>query len=236
MKNRIKLLGLFAGLITFIGACQSDGSRKVENLAPNAHQVTAGEVIQTSRYTYVRVVEDEKDYWVAINKADIKEGATYFWSEGAEMNNFASNELHRTFASIFFIQDFTDQPITTDRQMSPSSMGGKQPVAEQGGINVERAADGVTIAELFAGKTKFAGTTVKVRGQVVKVSPAIMNRNWVHIQDGTKDGGNYDLTVTTLEVVTVGDVGMFEGTVSVNKDFGAGYVYDVILEDATVKK
>jgi hypothetical protein len=63
-----------------------------------------------------------------------------------------------------------------------------------------------------------------------------MNRNWVHIQDGTKDKDKYDLTVTTLETVKVGDVVIFEGVVSVGKDIGAGYFYDVLIEDATVVK
>ncbi|MCK7540360.1 MAG: hypothetical protein MZV63_60435 [Marinilabiliales bacterium] len=124
---------MMAGLVVFMAACQSGGPKKVDNLAPNAHQVTAGEVIQTSRYTYVRVIEDERDYWVAINKADITEGETYFWSVGMEMRNFTSTELKRTFESVFFVQDFTDKPITTDRLMPAPAMGGKQPVGEQGG-------------------------------------------------------------------------------------------------------
>jgi hypothetical protein len=236
MKNRIKLLTVMAGMVVFMAACQSGGPKKVENLAVNAHQVTAGEVIQTSRYTYVRVIEDDRDYWVAINKADITEGETYFWSVGMEMRNFTSTELKRTFESVFFVQDFTDQPITTDRPVPAPAMGGKQPVGEQGGINVERAEGGMRIGEIYARKSELAGKKVSIRGQVVKVSPGIMNRTWVHIQDGTKDGENFDLTVTTQEVVGVGDVVTFEGTVSVNKDFGAGYFYNVILEDATVKK
>jgi hypothetical protein len=236
MRLLIKIIVPVFCIIAFLASCQSDGGKKVQNLAPNAHQVTAGEVIQTNKYTYVRVIEDERDYWVAINKADIKEGETYFWSEGLEMRNFTSTELKRTFESVFFVQDFTDQPITTDRPAPAPVMGGKQPITEQSGITVEPAKGGITIAELFAKKSEFAGKTVKIRGQVIKVSSGIMNRNWIHIQDGTKEGGNFDLPVTTQEIVTVGDVVTFEGTVSVNKDFGAGYFYDVILEDANVKK
>ena len=230
------MLALVAGLIVFMAACQSGGPKKVENLAINAHQVTAGEVIQTSRYTYIRVIEDDRDYWVAINKAEIKEGETYFWSEGMEMRNFTSPELKRTFESVFFVQDFTDQPITTDRPVPAPTMGGKQPVGEQGGISVERAEGGMTVGEIYAKKSELAGKKATIRGQVVKVSPGIMKRTWVHLQDGTKDGGNFDLTITTQEVVGVGDVVTFEGTVSVNKDFGAGYYYNVILEDAVLKK
>jgi aspartyl/asparaginyl-tRNA synthetase len=62
-----------------------------------------------------------------------------------------------------------------------------------------------------------------------------MNRNWVHIQDGTKENDKYDLTVTTLDSTTVGKVVVVEGTVAVNKDFGAGYFYEVIVENAKLK-
>jgi hypothetical protein len=62
---------------------------------------------------------------------------------------------------------------------------------------------------------------------------AIMGKNWIHVQDGTEAAGNYDLTVTTQGTAKVGDVVVVEGGISLNKDFGAGYKYDVIMEDAS---
>ena len=44
--------------------------------------------------------------------------------------------------------------------------------------------------------------------------------------------GNFDLTVTTQDVVLLGDTVTFEGTLKLDKDFGAGYLYPVIIEDA----
>jgi hypothetical protein len=115
-------------------------------------------------------------------------------------------------------------------------MAGKQQAPEYPGIVVPRAPGGITIAELYAGKNSHAGKTVKICGKVVKFSGGIMNKNWVHIQDGTKEAGNYDLTVTTQDSVKVGDVVIFEGVAAVNKDIGAGYFYEVLVEDAKVKK
>jgi hypothetical protein len=63
-----------------------------------------------------------------------------------------------------------------------------------------------------------------------------MGKNWVHIQDGSKDGDHFDLTITTLEKVAVDDVVTFEGTIAVNKDFGYGYAYELIMEDAKLVK
>jgi hypothetical protein len=61
-----------------------------------------------------------------------------------------------------------------------------------------------------------------------------MGKNWVHIQDGTEYNGQYDLTITTQEKVNVGDVVVFEGIISLNKDFGFGYAYDILMENAKV--
>jgi hypothetical protein len=241
MKITMKYFIMLVGLFSLMVACQS-GKKKVANLAPNAHQVKAEEVIQTSAYTYVRVLEDENDYWLAINKRDVKEGETYFWSQGAQMDNFTSKELKRTFPMIFFVQDFTDVPITRDQQklpanaMAAASMAGKQQPPEKPGIKVAPAEGGLTIAGLYAKKNSFDGKTVKIRGEVIKFSKEIMHKNWIHLQDGTKDAGNYDLTVTTLDSVQVGDVVIFNGIISLNKDFGAGYTYEVIMEDAKLLK
>lgn len=226
---------LLVSNVLLMTSCHSGSNKKVDNLAPNAHQVLAEEVLQTSAYTYIRVSEDGKDYWMAINKTEVKEGGTYFWSQGGEMNNFMSKELKRTFPSIFFVSDFTDKPIT-NQAMQPQKPGGQQPVPEHTGIVVQRAEGGITIAELFSKKNSFSGKLIRIRGQVVKFSGAIMNKNWVHIQDGTKFENNYDLTVTTRDSVSVGQVVLFEGKVALDKDFGAGYFYAVIVEDAELKK
>jgi hypothetical protein len=236
MKIKIIQIIQIAAILMFLGSCMPGSKKKVANLAPNAHQVTAVEVVQTSAYSYVRVVEDKKDYWIAINRMDIKEGETYFWSEGAEMTNFTSKELKRTFPSIFFIQDFTDKPILTRPQVPLTSMAGKQKPPQVTDINVPKVEGGVTIAEVYSKKSALQGKTIKIRGEVVKFASQIMKKNWVHLQDGTRDGDNYDLAVTTLDSVKKGDVVIFEGVLNVNKDFGYGYIYDVILEDARLKK
>ena len=235
MNFNMMRIGQIAAILLILGSCQSGSKKKVENLAPNAHQVIAVEVIQTSGYTYVRVVADKRDYWIATNKMEVKEGETYFWSQGAEMNNFTSKELKRTFPSIFFVEDFTDQPILKKPQMPATSMAGKQKPPEKTGITVPRAEDGITVAELYSKRNSFQGKTIKIRGEVVKFSPQIMNKNWVHLQDGTRDGDNWDLAITTQDIVKTGDIVVFEGVIALNKDFGAGYVYDVILEDAKLK-
>lgn len=236
MKLNFNRIIQLAMIFFILSSCQSGNKKKVENLAPNAHQVIAVEVIQASRYTYVRVVADKRDYWIATNKMEVKEGETYFWSDGVEMNNFTSKELNRTFPSIFFVQDFSDQPIIRAQPTPSTSTTGKPQIPEKAGITVPKAEGGITVAELYSKRNSFQGKTIKIRGEVVKFSPQIMNKNWVHLQDGTRDGDNWDLAITTQDLVNTGDIVIFEGIVNLNKDFGSGYVYEVIVEDAKLKK
>ena len=74
-----------------------------------------------------------------------------------------------------------------------------------------------------------------MRGKVVKFSPQIMGKNWIHVQDGTGAAGTNDLTVTTLDEAKVGDTVLVTGKITLNKDFGMGYKYDLIIEDGKVK-
>jgi len=235
MKMQIRILILTVAILAVVVYFRFRGENKTDNLAPGVHRVKAKEVIHTSNYTYVRVSEDKKEYWCAINKAAIEEGKTYFWMKGWEMNQFHSKELDRTFLSIFFLETLSDKPMIVESPITGLSMAGRQKAPEKQGIRVDRAEGGITIAELYANRKSYAGKPAKIRGEVVKFSSQIMNRNWVHIQDGTRDGDDYDLVVTTQEAVAVGNVVVFEGIISLDVDFGSGYTYEVIMEDASVK-
>jgi len=227
---QFKFLVLLAGVIMLAASCKTKTAAD-ENLAPNVHKATAEEVIQTSNYTYLRVSEDEKENWIAISKREIEQGKSYYYIPGIEMNNFVSKELKRTFPSVFFVDKFSDQPITEGKITMADSAKGKQTVPQKEGLKVDPVAGGVSIADLYSKKDAFAGKTIKVKGEVVKYSSAIMNKNWVHIQDGTNSNGAFDLTITTDDVVKVGDVVTFEGVIALKKDFGAGYYYEVIVEE-----
>ena len=122
---------------------------------------------------------------------------------------------------------------------SPGMPGAHPPIAAAPEIEItgiEKAEGGQTVAGLFAGKADLAGKGVMVRGQVVKFSPRIMGKNWLHIRDGSGDAaaGTNDLTVTTNIVAKPGDIVTVSGKLAVDKDFGYGYKYGVMIEDAKV--
>jgi hypothetical protein len=94
---------------------------------------------------------------------------------------------------------------------------------------------GKTVQEVYQNKAELKGKQVTLRGKVVKYNEAIMGKNWLHLRDGTGKDPNNDLTVTTQAKAKVGDTVLVEGAVTLDKDLGAGYKYDVIIEDAKVK-
>ncbi|MEI6061780.1 MAG: DNA-binding protein [Bacteroidota bacterium] len=235
MKMKLSLFIVFAGIILLAASCKSK-NKADENLAPGVHKATVEEVIQTSNYSYIRISEDDKENWIAISRQEVEKGKSYYYLPGIEMTNFVSKELKRTFPSILFVDKFSDQPIVAGKITLADSLKGKQAAVPKEGIKVEPAAGGISIAELFAKKDTYGGKTIKIKGEVVKYAADIMGKNWVHIQDGTNNAGSFDLTITTSDVTKVGDVVTFEGPVTLKKDFGAGYFYDVIVENAKLVK
>jgi sporulation protein YlmC with PRC-barrel domain len=92
-----------------------------------------------------------------------------------------------------------------------------------------------TVEALYAKKDQLSGKRIQISGKVVKVNNGIMGKNFFHIQDGSGKAPANDVTVTTQDVVKVGDQVVVTGVVTVNRDFGAGYSYPLIVEEATVK-
>jgi hypothetical protein len=107
-------------------------------------------------------------------------------------------------------------------------------------LKIEKAsgANGYTVSDLFAKAAELNGKKVRLKGQVVKFSPGIMGKNWMHLQDGTGDPmkSTHDLVVTSSEEAGKGDIVTVEGVLAANKDFGYGYEYNVIVEDVVVTK
>lgn len=120
---------------------------------------------------------------------------------------------------------------------SGGSLGAMAPFAE---LKVDKATgdNAYTVSEIYSKTAELDTKSVRVQGKVVKFSPMIMGRNWIHLQDGTGDpmSNTHDLVVTTSEQVTVDEVITIEGVLAANKDFGAGYKYVAIVEEAKTVK
>ncbi|MDP2337449.1 MAG: GW dipeptide domain-containing protein [Bacteroidota bacterium] len=233
---------ILAVLVVFSGCVKKNKVPTAQNDAnPSMHEVKVEEVIQTSQYTYLKVSENGAENWIAVTRIEAAAGETYYYDKAMEMTNFKSKELNRTFDFIYFVQDISKQPIAAAEMpamgmQSPQNHTGKVPEGKKEGISVAPATGSISIADLYKNRSDYAGKKIKMKGQVVKINEQVMGKNWIHIQDGTGETGDFDLTVTTLDGMKMDDIVTFEGTISLNKDFSHGYVYEVIMEDATLVK
>jgi hypothetical protein len=202
-------------------------------------------------YTYVRLKTADDEIWLAATDLKTRTGDRLTVGLDMPMQNFHSKTLNRDFALIYFVSRVAREgesleaaspkagmPMGTSHDSTVGSAAAGPDAAATPVAPVPPPAGGLAIADLWARRTALAGKAVVVRGQVVKANNAIMGRNWFHLQDGSgkADDGTNDLTITTEDLVKVGDIVTVSGTLTVDKDFGAGYAYDAIIENATVKK
>jgi len=183
------------------------------------------ETMNAGGYTYMLLDTASGEIWVAGPETKVTVGETISVSRGMKMDNFTSETLKRTFAEIYFVGNvLTPRDVPEATQHSAAKTTQVEAVA--------KAAGGYTVAEILDQGELLDGKKVTVRGRVIKFTAEVMNTNWIHLQDGTAG----DLTITTKVTVAVGDVIVASGILAADKDFGAGYKYDVIVEKATVAK
>jgi len=222
----------FAAALFLFNAC-GDNEKDIQKMRsdmPNAHVVEVIEHTNASNYTYINVEEKDKEYWIAVPQMEVEDGEVLFFTKSMEMKNFKSESLDKTFESILFVEDISRTPQSKDGKISHPNV---ESTREE--VKIEPLKDGYTIAKLFNEKESLAGKKIKVRGKVVKYNEGILDHNWIHIQDGTGEQGKHDLVVTTTASVQIGQTIIAEGVIAVDKDFGSGYMYSILLENAEIK-
>ena len=241
MKKLIGLILVFVVLVACNTSKKEQGTKKSE-----IHEILVLEVIQVEGYTYLRAEELGKEIWVAAPTFNAEIGNSYYFKNGLKMPNFESKELNRTFETIYFLDNISTDPkleavvksyesgVDSTQTIDIKPMG--KPLTEKEDIKIENITGITTIANLYKNLKSFEGKTIKVKGKVTKFNVAIMNKNWIHIQDGTDFNNEFDLTATTIGEFNVGDIVILKGVVALDKDFGYGYNYKLILEDAVLVK
>ena len=220
-----------------------------------------GKVLETmdaASYTYVQVDLGDRKIWAAAPKFEVKVGDTVSVPEGMPMENYHSETLNRDFELVYFVGAIGvgGQPPAMGDAGVPGAAGVLAPQAEglsqplPDGLHpqvdpAQAAKDAKvdfaglkkadkTVGEVFANPAALSGKEVAIRGKVVKFNAQIMGKNWIHVQDGTGEAGGNDLTVTTGGLAEIGDTVVVRGKITLDKDFGMGYRYSVIIEDAAV--
>lgn len=225
------LLFVLAIVIVSVGCKGPLSTPKASENKAGVHNAVVKEVLQAGGYTYLNVTEKRKDTWLAVPGMQATKGDKLSYSGGMEMNDFHSKELNRTFASILFLEGVDMESGISEKTGLTGTSTGSAVKTEKADISIALVEGGITIAKLLETKTDLSGKTIKVRGIVTKYNPEIMGKNWVHIQDGSEFNGAFDLTITTDAQLVVGDTVTFEGNITLKKDFGYGYFYEIIMED-----
>jgi len=236
---------LIVSLLAIVISCESRQGKRIEgtpiekpkSIAATSHKVVAEEVLQANKYTYLKAQESGKSIWIAIPKRELEIGKTYYYSQAMEMKDFHSKDLDRTFESVYFVSGLSESPAERSNlqyQIKEETSVNKNDAEQKMDLNIQREEGISTLSYLYENRENLEAKSITVKGVVTKFNAGIMGKNWVHIQDGTGSEGNFDLTITTQEMVKVGETVTFEGKVILDKDFGYGYKYELMLEDGVL--
>lgn len=238
MKFYLSALALALTTLSITSCNDANKPQKVEQNTNAAREAEIVEVVQATNYTYLQVKENGEQFWMAIeHDGQLLAGEKIYYAEAMLMENFESKELGKTFDKIYFVNKISKNPIDKQAEWFKESHNSQSTGGRMTEVEVEPL-NGFSIEKLYAEKADYAGKSVKIKGIVVRFNEKIMDSNWVHLQDGSgsKDANNFDLTITTQDKVALGDTVVFEGTITLDKDFGAGYFYPVIMENGSVLK
>jgi hypothetical protein len=201
---------------------------------------TVIETMDSGTYTYVLVDTGSEQVWAAAPQFKVAVGDEVVVPTQMPMPDFKSKTMDRTFELLFFASNIPNVNEVSAEEKKPHSHDGmpipgmskKEGPKEPAVGDIKPA--GQTIGELYTKRDEFAGKDILVRGQVVKALEGIMGTNWLHVRDGSGEPGSNDLTITTSAVFKKGDVVLVSGKLTLNRDFGMGYFYELIVEGATV--
>jgi hypothetical protein len=231
----MKLLALILISFMILFGCANEEKQELTEQEAMKSEPHIGKVIDkipAKGYTYLQVTENKKDFWIAVPTMEIEIGETVYFSRYMVMEDFRSDNIDKSFDQILFVEDARKSPTPDEMKKIHSGVQS----TEKQEIKIEPLSDGKTVQQIYADKSSLNGELVKVKGKVVKFNKQIMKRNWIHIQDGTGSAEEFDLVLTSDDEVKVGDVIVAEGKVAVDKDFGAGYFFPVIIENVKIYK
>ncbi len=226
----------------FDGESSTPTNTQSGTLNNDIHSVVVKEILPATKYNYLKVSEGGEQFWIAVRKQEVKIGETYFYKRALLKTNFESKEHNKVFDKIYLVTSLVQSNHGNDSgslTKSDSHEGHNhetetKEAATASTNKVVQKAGSIKIADLVKDQKKYEGKTVQLTGKCVKVNPNIMNKNWIHLKDGTKD--DYDLVITSDTFVPEGSEITMKATVVLNKDFGAGYKYDLILENGKIVK
>ena len=212
------------------------------NAGAIAHTAEVLETMSSAGYTYIRVQENGNSFWIALPETQVSVGETISFYEQMLMENFTSRSLGRTFDRILFVEAINEGTALPTRAQAKASPNIEPPAQGAGPPEPRELGDPIgryTVKQTFEQKDELEGKVIEVKGKVSKLTRQIMGTDWIRIEDGsgTKLEQNNEIVFrSTQGGLAVGDEVVAKGVLYVNKDFGYGYFYPVIVEDAVFTK
>lgn len=206
-----------------------------KNIIMDVHQIKVEEAYPTSKYLYLRVKEGDRAYWLATRNSEVKVGEVYYYNEALVRANFESKEMERVFDTLYLVTQLVSEAHGAamkpkEKIALPPKLGDSKSKMEEFHTNGNyRDATEVTLGELLSNPEKLEGKMVEIQGVCLKINTGILGRNWIHVQD--QNDSEKKVVVTSQWEASPGDEIKVRALVALNKDFGAGYTYDVILEE-----
>ena len=262
MKNYVALpvaLAVMLGPLLLLTGCENAEKAAVADNPALATPVPAGMVrgtvlqsMDSGGYTYVLVDTGQDQRWAATQQTAVSVGDVVQMGAGMPMAGFTSKTLNRTFDIVYFVdglQNLSAPAAAATPGAAALPEGHPATGMPPGHPSVDAAGDsaaddtpvaalepGQDIAWVHANRDELAGKQVSLRGTVVKYNEGILGWNFIHLQDGSGDAGDgsNDLTITSKATAAVGETVVVTGTVIIDKDFGAGYTFPTMIEDATI--
>ena len=197
-------------------------------------KITIAEAVPTSKYLYLKVTEDGREYWMATSQTAVNSGEVYYYNEALIRTDFESKEMQRVFDTIYLVTRIVpeaqvDKLKSQETKATPQADASTSDDPDSPAEVMQGNASPVQISEIFDNPEAFEGRKVEISGTCTKVNEGILSRNWIHVKDGSAD--DKDLVVTSSASVKPGDRVKLQAFVRLDKDFGAGYRYAIILED-----
>jgi len=227
-------LGLLALLPLTAGPARADGDEFHGKVV---------ETMSTDSYTYILVSDGKQEVWAAAPRFAVAVGEEVAFSMAMPMRDFESETLKRSFDVVYFTGEIRKlggaAAAPSPHAAAPAAKAPGAPAPSAAPLErIAPPAGGLAIATLVAKPADFAGKRVTVRGKVVKFNANILGKNWLHLRDGSAPAGAAagadDITITTSGSANLGDIVTVTGLVATNRDFGSGYSYPVMIEEATL--
>lgn len=195
------------------------------------HKVTVLDSLETTRYVYLKVKEGARNYWISTWKIPVEKGDVLYFKDGILKLNFYSKEHKRIFDTLYLTSKISKVPAFTKTD-AIDKVAENLPGDKNGSKEVSTSKQNITLLkDLLSQPEKFKGKTIEVGGKCTKINMNIMGKNWIHIQEKDKSGKTYNLVVTSKDNVRIGENCYFEGVIDTKLDLGAGYFFDVIMQD-----